>query len=138
MGYDDEVPFETLQGKRLTTITGLEIGSELVTFTCADGEKFVMLHHQNCCERVAVEDIHGEVADLLLEPIARAYESSSTERPSDAPKPEYEPDSETWTFYRLVTATGATVVIRWLGESNGYYSESVSFERVSKAEESEG
>ncbi len=60
------------------------------------------------------------------QPLVVAEDVSSDDFP--APPGDYV-ESYTWTFYRLATAKGF-VVIRWLGESNGYYSESVDFCRV--------
>lgn len=122
---DNEVKFEALAGKILVKIEGLENGSESVRLKCSDGSEYVMYHSQDCCESVQVEDIVGDVADLLDSPIVRAEEVSGETSP-DGWKLDYTPESFTWTFYKIDTQKGG-VTIRWLGTSNGYYSESVSF-----------
>ena len=126
MGWSDRVEFSTLIGKVLTSI---DSSDERITFHTDDGTSYVMYHSQDCCEYVTVEDICGDLEDLIGTPILQADESISTERPEDVPEPEYKDDSQTWTFYRLATIKGS-VVIRWYGSSNGYYSETVDFEKL--------
>jgi len=120
--------FSELTGVELASVTGLEVGSELVTFTATDGRAWVMRHEQDCCETVDVNEIHGDVSDLIGSPILRAEEVESEQNGGDNPGGA---ESWTWTFYKLATIKGE-VVIRWLGESNGYYSESVYFSAVTQ------
>jgi hypothetical protein len=116
--------FSTLQGKILTAIVGHK-GDDEITFTCADGTKYKLLHYQDCCESVEVESVIGDYANLLNTPILLAEEASSTDCPAGSTASE----SDTWTFYKLRTIKGS-VDIRWHGSSNGYYSERVDFEEV--------
>lgn len=86
-----------------------------------------MYHSQDCCERVSIEDVCGDVNDLLNSPILLAEEETSDEDPIDVDK-EYH-WSYCWTFYKLSTFKG-DVTIRWYGESNGYYSVCVNFYEI--------
>lgn len=119
--------FNELIGKTITDIKCDEAPVEEIIFTLGDGSKYKMHHDQYCCETVQVEDINGDLDNLIGSPILFAYEDSSNDNPPGSDKENQ--DSFTWTFYRLSTIKG-TVVIRWYGESNGYYSESVSFDKV--------
>lgn len=72
-------------------------------------------------------DVVGDLKDLIGNPILLAEKVVSSDTPEDL---DNEPsDSYTWTFYKLSTIIGS-VTIRWLGESNGYYSESVNFDKT--------
>lgn len=93
------------------------------------GGTFRMYHDQDCCESVTVEDICGDLSDLIGLPILLAEEAVSEKDPPGYTSENTCRESFTWTFYKLATLKGA-VTIRWLGESNGYYSESVEFKRV--------
>ena len=126
--YDKRCNFDAITGKTVTEINGLTQGEGEATFICSDGSEFFMWHDQDCCESVTIDDVEGDIADLIGSPITLAEESSSDENPDGLPVPEYQ-DSFTWTFYRIATAKGF-VVIRWYGESNGYYSEEVSFAKI--------
>ena len=122
---EKETKFAELVGKTILDIQGLEKGSKKVVFVCSDGSKYKMYHKQDCCERVDIDDVIGDVEDLIGSEILIAEENSN----SDVnPKETYE-YSFTWTFYKLATQKGY-VDIRWYGTSNGYYSEEVSFERI--------
>lgn len=116
-----------LIGKTLSKVEHVQSEyDESILFTLDDGKQFRLYHDQDCCESVAVEDIIGDLDDLVGTPVLMAEEATNSENPKDD---RYVPDSFTWTFYKFATVKGY-VTIRWYGESNGYYSESVSFAEV--------
>jgi len=112
------------------TLTSVENhGNEEIVFTASDGRVFKLYHEQDCCESVSVEDIAGDLNDLVGAPILQAEEVTSGDNPPGV-QPEWQDESYTWTFYKLATIKGY-VTIRWYGSSNGYYSEGVDFCEVS-------
>lgn len=122
--------FNALQGETLVSIIGLEKDSERVEFLTKSGRRFLMHHIQDCCEDVRINDVCGDVSDLLDSPITMATcETNSPERAKAEGRDYYIEDSCTWTFYKLATVKGY-VTIRWYGESNGYYSEEVHFSEI--------
>ena len=100
---------------------------ESLVFTTDENEVYRLYHEQNCCESVVLEDICGDLQDLVGKPI---LEADMRENDNHDTCDEFG-DSRTWTFYIIATIKGA-VTLRWVGQSNGWYSESVHFEKVSK------
>ena len=101
-------------GKTIVEIRGAKKDSDHISFLFSDGSCFKMYHPQECCETVEVEDICGDINDLLNTPLLGA--EASVNKNDD--------ESATWTFYKFRTQKGY-VDIRWYGTSNGYYSEEV-------------
>ena len=136
MYYDNERNIEVLKGKTLVSIEGMEKDSGEIIFKTEDGYAYRMYHSQNCCECVEIEDVIGDVEDLIGSPILVAEEIiHEGENPEGVEVPEHQ-ESFTWTFYKLATRKGF-VDLRWYGSSNGYYSESVDFVEIAKPENNE-
>jgi hypothetical protein len=132
----------------MTDISDLE-GLTLTAFSIKAGQKTVLLQTEQRAfllvrrlsdpASIFVESICGNIEDILNTPILTAEKITSRGiKPAhaddvtdlvlsrihgDEPEP-YLADSHTWTFYTLGTEKGV-VTIRWLGQSNGFYSEEV-------------
>lgn len=130
--------FNELIGKTLISVNmtkddeGDDNYSKII-FRTICGKTYYLYHFQDCCERVEINDICGDLKDLVGNPILKAEEViSDNEHPSEMALRDREhacDESFTWTFYKLDTIKGG-VTIRFIGTSNGYYCESVSFCRV--------
>lgn len=114
----DEYKYESLPilGKTCSKITVDKVYA--IYFECTDGTKWVLHHEQDCCEDVHIEDICGDLNDLVGEPLTIAEEASHYS----------EVETCTWTFYRF--AAKGNVTIRWYGTSNGCYSEAVYLSEI--------
>jgi len=109
------------------TLIEIEVNTEEteIIFTTDKGRSFKMYHEQDCCESVEIDDINGDLKDLLFTPLTLSEEYENEDYIKNREVPEYE-ESFTYTFYRFATIKGY-VDVRWFGASNGYYSESVDF-----------
>ena len=118
------------------TIKKIEIneGRDQMTFELENGKTYQFYHEQECCEQVKIEDINGNLDDLIGCPLLLSEESTSNKNPENIDKNKEQlkyQDSFTWTFYRFATVK-CYVTIRWYGMSNGCYSESVKFKEIKK------
>src|SRR5688500_12959241 len=101
--YGDSQDINVLIGKTITEITG-GVGDDVMHIFCEDGTKYQMIHHQDCCESCDIEDITGDLADLIGSPIVDAREETNSDNPKVQ---EYPDDSFTWTYYIIQSGKGA-------------------------------
>ena len=120
-------------GKTITSLTGLSENSDEVDIRTSTGELYRFYHDQDCCECVSLNDWEALPDDFAGAVVLSAEEVSGDESPPEGYDEQYG-ESYSWTFYKIDTDKG-DLWMRWLGESNGYYSEHVSFIHVNKPSE---
>ena len=116
------------------TIKHLDMDGDSMQIEMQDGTKYLFEHTQDCCETVYIYDIYGEPHRLKGQCLLLVEENVTCDRPLDVEAKDVSADfSETWTTYIFKTDS-ESLVVRWFGTSNGYYSESVD---ISKFESNE-
>lgn len=114
------VDISHLMRRKLVSITGMHAHSSQIEFVTDSGDRFRMYSDQYR-SNVELVDVYGDWQDLLHSEIVVA-EARAQKGPAHY-------SSATWTFYELATQKGS-ITLRWLGTSNGYYSETVNVEYV--------
>jgi hypothetical protein len=125
--WNSSIKIEDMIGKVFTSVKNVD-NTELVFENST--ERFVFFHRQDCCEEVRIEDIVGDLSDLEGVELLKAEETHNLFDMIKSIDKELN-EAGTWTYYKFATRKGY-VDVRWLGESNGYYSESVDlgYEKV--------
>jgi len=83
--YGNDVEAKHFLGKTFVSVE--KQGDDEIHFETDNGEHYKMYHSQDCCESVSIEDICGDLSDLVGSPITIAEKRSSDE-PSDSVKAE--------------------------------------------------
>ena len=114
--------FFTLKGQTIRKIFNLKDESDTFQIV-TDKYKYNLYHEQSCCENVRLVNVIGDIDNILNEEIIFAEEDVGANDP-DWYNSHYD-ESHTWTKFVLGTKN-ANVEFWFLGESNGYYGESIS------------
>lgn len=69
---------------------------------------------------ILLDEVHGDLNDLVNSPLTMAEKVSQKGKNTN---------NNTWTFYKVATIKGY-VTLKFIGMSNGYYSEKSNFEKV--------
>ncbi len=110
------VEFSVLVGEVLDAVD-IDKRKDQILLTTRSGRQFLVYHEQDCCESVRIVGQDGNFEKLIGKPIVEARDNAVDTSEEAA-------DSQTTTTL-IFRVDGETVISRWVGDSNGYYSESV-------------
>ncbi len=111
------VKFDVLVGEVLDAVD-IDREKDQILLTTRSGRQFLIYHEQKCCETVEISGQDGSFIRLVGKPIVEAREIAIDTTKDDS----YGTETTTTLIFRV---DGETVISRWVGDSNGYYSESV-------------
>ncbi len=113
----NRVKFDVLVGEVLDSVD-IDREENQILLTTRSGRRFMVYHEQDCCESVRMVGQNGSFDELIGKPIveARDFAVDTSEEAIDS--------SQTTTTL-VFRVDDQTVISRWIGDSNGYYSESV-------------
>ena len=112
--YSQAINIEQIKGMTITAVVYKESGESLLIHL--NTHVLEMGHHQDCCETVYLADVVGSFEDFIGYPLLEVSETIVNN--------ELIGESSTASYYNFKTVK-ANVQLRWIGESTGYYSETV-------------
>lgn len=118
--------YAELEGKIVDSVVFLE-DCQTLTITLSDESEWVMYHEQDCCENVWLESGLEDLASLVGQKLLLVESVSKVRYTEDA----LEDERVRWTYYKFATVK-SSATLRWVGKSNGWYSEQVNFEQIGK------
>ena len=109
-----------LVGEVIATVQGGNKEDDFCILTTVSGKAIKIYHDQHCCEEVQIED---EESDDIVGGVVHfaAFVDGISGGKSKNWQDGY---TCTWSFLKIETSKGS-IWQRWLGESNGHYSETV-------------
>lgn len=115
--------FSELKGEVLDYID-VDPENDTILLTTRSGRKVLIHHRQDCCESVRIVDTIGEWRNIVGKVIVDAvHESKEVIGEHDCAYSRTDTDL-------IFRVDDATVISRWVGESNGYYSEDVDISDI--------
>ena len=115
--YRNSCDIKDMIGKKVVGIYYDEENFQIRTDDCV----YAFYHNQDCCESVYLTQVDGISDKIIGSRIVIAEEVTDSKSVAGG--------SITWSFYKIGTNKGM-IDLRWQGESNGYYSESVDLIKI--------